>query len=287
MRRGGRARPQLGDDHRAEDDHDAERLERREVLAERDPAERGRDDGAQQRQERHVGRGERTDAAKPERVSEGGSDDREVGVAGEVARRQRGRWRPFDGERDRRSDQASRYELPAGRRQQRRGRRPALAEHDPGGHHGRGAERGGDADSVQRRTAAEHEQAHAHDTGGAGDGDVGRDALTQEPPGKRRDQQRLHRDDRRGDATRKPICGDEQQREERADIQRAEHDRAPPPAAVGQASGQRDEHESGWESANHGSQQRASRREQLAGDQVRRAPDRGSQSGHCDDSLIS
>ena len=211
-------------------------------------------------------RGERTDAAKPERVGEGGSDDREVGVAGEVGRRQRRRWRPSTasatGAATRppaTSCQPVVASSGAGDGQRLLSTIPvAITAAAPNG--------GGDADarpalvpprSTSRPTPTTP-AAPAMTTRGA----------TSSPrnlPESADDQQRLHRDDGRGDATRKPICGDEQQREERADIQRSEHDRAPPPGAVRQSSGQRDEHESGRESADHGSQQRTPRREQLAG----------------------
>jgi hypothetical protein len=277
----------LRDGHRAEDDQDAERLQWRERLAERDPADRGRDDGTEQRQERHAGRRERTDAAEPERVRDGGSDGREVGVAGEVGPRQRRRWRPFDGERDRRRHQAARDKLPSRRRQQRRRGRPAFGEHDARGHHGSSAERSRGAGGVQRRVAAEHEQPHAHDADRTGNDDARRGALTEDSPGQRHDQQRLDRDDGRGDAARQPIRGNEQQREERADVQRSEHDGPPPPGALRQPSGQRHEHEPGRERAGHGGQQRTPRREPLARDEVRRAPDRGSQPGHCESLTIA
>ena len=220
------------------------------MLAERDPAERGRDDGAQQRQERHVV-GRAHGCRETRARSEGSSDDREVGVAGEVpAVSVLGR--PLDGDATGAAPASRRVASPSS--PQRRGRRPALAEYDSGGHHGRGAE-GGDAIAssvVPPRSTSRP----TPDTGVAAMA-VRRDVAHPGTSGKRRDQQRLHRDDRRGHATRKPICRDEQQREERADIQRpsttARHHQLPW-GSIGSARAAA----SGRESPDHGGEQRTS-----------------------------
>ena len=104
-----------------------------------------------------------------------------------------------------------------------------FAEDDPGGHDDSAADRGSDTKAIQSRVGLENEQADASHTCGGGDRGAQGQALTEQAGGKAGDQQGLRCDDDGRDPTGQPVGGDEQQREERADVERAEHQCAPPP----------------------------------------------------------
>lgn len=93
------------------------------------------------------------------------------------------RRRSLDQERGRQEQQAAGAELPAGRGEQRRGRCPAFAEHDTGGHdHGSAGGRR-DAEAVRSRAGPQDEEADPGHARHAGDRGTRGRALTEQGGG--------------------------------------------------------------------------------------------------------
>jgi hypothetical protein len=124
-------------------------------------------------------------------------------------------------------------------------------------------------------------QADAEHSGEAGEDGAPGHALGEQRDAEPGDEQGLGGAEHCGHATREPVRADEQQREEGSDVERAEDRRAPPPLTAGQSSSDGHEEQTGGQGAQRCRQQRAPRREQLCGGDVRRAPDDGRES--CDD----
>jgi hypothetical protein len=179
---------------------------------------------------------------------------------------------PFDGQRDRQQHEAAGHELPRGEGEQGNRPPPALGQHDPAGHRRRPGEPGEHAGAVEGGAGAEHEQGDTGDAEGAGDDHPGPDALAQEHRAQPGGDQGLHGAEGGGDATGEPVGGDEQQGEEAADVEGAEHQRPTPPAAHWPPLGDRGEGQAGGQRPQHPGEQRAARREELGGDQVGRPP---------------
>ena len=136
-----------------------------------------------------------------------------------------------------------------------------------------------DAERVQPGVRAEDEQADAGDTGRAGDDRARGQPFAEQAGGQAGDEHRLDRADGRGDPAGQPVRGDEQQREERADVEGAEHQRPPPPVAPRQLRVSAVSSRPAGRRADDRREQRAVRRQQLARDQVGRPPDGGGERG--------
>jgi hypothetical protein len=101
-----------------------------------------------------------------------------------------------------------------------------------------------------------------HREGDAGNPDQTRgngtpgDALGQQENAEPGHEQRLHRPEDRRHPAGQPVRGDEEQREEDADVERAEHRRLPPPGATRQPAGDGEEHEPGRQRPQHPAEQR-------------------------------
>ncbi len=79
-----------------------------------------------------------------------------------------------------------------------------------------------------------------------------------------------------GQAAGEVVGGQEDEREEHPDVAQPEHDRLPPPVAVGEPAAVGQQHEADRQGADRGREQRTVGRQELLGDDVRRAPgDRG------------
>lgn len=94
--------------------------------------------------------------------------------------------------------------------------RPAVPDQVGGGERrGRGP--------FDKQRGGHQQQADAGHARGGGERGTWGQALAEQSGGQQRDQQRLHGADGRGHPAGQSVGGDEQQREERADVQRAEH----------------------------------------------------------------
>ena len=76
----------------------------------------------------------------------------------------------------------------------------------------------------------------------------------------------------RGEAAGQVVGGQEDQREEQADVADAQHDRPPPPDARGELPAQGEQHQADRQRPHGRREQRAVGRQELLGDDVRRAP---------------
>ncbi|GAA2820355.1 hypothetical protein GCM10020220_005810 [Nonomuraea rubra] len=146
------------------------------------------------------------------------------------------------------------------------------------------AERRGHPERVQPGVRTQHEQGDPGHPRHGGHQGAPREPLTEQPGRQQGDQQRLDGADGRRHPAGQPVRPHEQQREEHADVQRAQHQRPPPPDPARQAPGDGDEQQTGGQGPEHRGQERPTGRKELGGDEVRGAPDGGGQRGHEDES---
>ncbi|MGW4650286.1 hypothetical protein [Kitasatospora sp. NPDC004289] len=153
--------------------------------------------------------------------------------------------RALDEQGHRDQQQAAGDQLPAGGGQQRGRGGPALAEHHAGGHHGGAAQGRRHADGVQLGVRPQDQQGDAGDADHGGEQGAQGEALAEQSGGEAGHQQWLHGADGGGDAAGQAVGRDEQQGQEEADVQGAEHHRLPPPTALRQLPGDGDQQEAG------------------------------------------
>jgi hypothetical protein len=140
--------------------------------------------------------------------------------------------------------------LPAGRRQQgHAGAPPAFGQHQAQGHR-RGADQADEqAERVEAGDRCQHGQSHPGGADQRGEHSAQGDPLGQQQPAQTGHDQGLSRAEDGRHAAGQPIGADEEHGEEEADVERAEHGRAPPPHTAGKAPGQGDEQQAGREGA--------------------------------------
>ncbi len=244
-----------------------------EGLAQHQEAQGGGGQRTGEGQEGHGQGGQALHPAEPQRVGDQGADHAEVGEAEEV-----GPGDPFGQALHQQGcggqEEAARGQLPPGQGQDARagGPPPPLGEHDAGRHAGRRGEPGQHPDRVQGGPRAQHQQGHARGAQQRGDHVHGADALAEEQRGQGQDQHGLHGHHQGGHPAGQQVGGDEEQVEEDADIERAQHRGAPPPRARGQGAGHGQQYQAGGQGAHGGGEQGPVGRQELGGDQVGAAP---------------
>lgn len=222
--------------------------------------------------------GQLLDAAEPERIREQAADGAQPHVAEYRAAVDGGR-KPLEDERQWQQEQPARRQLPArvcdrpdtGRAP------PALGEDHPESRRGDAADRRHDPDDVELRGRAQHHESDTARTDCGGGCRKRTDPVAEHERPQTEDDQRLHSGDCRCDAAGQPFCGEEQQREERADVEDAESQRLHPPAARRKSAAQSESHQPRGERSEEAGQQRMTGGQQLGRHEVRRAPGDGGQ----------
>src|SRR6266545_4013809 len=160
-----------------------------------------------------------------------------------------------------------------------RGHPPALDQHVADARDRDGAERPGHPDPVRVSAAAQHQERHSGDADdGAAEREYGGPLADQRP----RDQH--HRDrgggrERGRESAGQVVGGQEDQREERPDVEHAQHRRLPPPVAARQRPGERQHQQSDRERPDGGAEERPVGRQEVRCDVVRRPPGRRCECG--------
>ena len=268
----------MGSDDRTEHGDRTADLHRLQRLAEDQPSGGRGDDRAEEAEEAGRGDRQRLDAAEPVGVGEAGSDDGEPREADDVRGAQAARD-TLERQDEWQQEQPAGGQLPAGEGDEADGATPALGEDDAGGHRHRAGERGGEADRIEPCAGLQDEHRHADEPDHAGDGVPSCEPLAEQHGGQGGGDQRLERAGRRRHTAGQPERSDEQQGEERADVQDAEHGGAPPPGAGRQPTADDDEGEADGKRSDGGGEQRSAGGQQLGGDQVGGAPHGRGQGG--------
>ena len=120
-------------------------------------------------------------------------------------------------------------ELPAGEGCERDRASPVLGEDDAGCHRQCAGESGEDSDGVERGAGSQDQQPDPDDAEHAGGRGGAAESFARERGRQSCGDERLDRAEGGGDAAGESVGGDEQQHEEGADVEHAEHGCLPPP----------------------------------------------------------